>query len=141
MYLIKYIRWNLRFDQQQHLSIGLMKRHVHHIQMSACFCLNLPETFPHSLMSDGQRNRCHTLSACWWCHLTMLFNCHIFFALLSCRSQYMKTWMIQFPALELSLAGLLFHSQVFVSLCTDFNFPQSCNTQLLFIFVCHDLYI
>ena len=45
----------------------------------------------------------------------MLYICHIFFALLSCLHQYMKTFMIQFPALELSLAGLNFHSQVFVS--------------------------
>ena len=45
----------------------------------------------------------------------MLYNYHIFFALLSCRRKYMKTYMIQFPALELSLAGLNFHSQVFVS--------------------------
>ena len=45
----------------------------------------------------------------------MLYICHIFFALLSCRHQYMKTFMIQFPALELSLAGLNLHSQVFVS--------------------------
>ena len=45
----------------------------------------------------------------------MLYNCHIFFALLSSRRQYMKTYMIQFPALKLSLARLNFHSQVFVS--------------------------
>ena len=45
----------------------------------------------------------------------MIYNYHIFFALKSCRQQYMTTSMIQLPGLELSLAGLNFHSRVFVS--------------------------